>query len=79
MVAADAHFIPKNGNKQHLPTWQSNSEGIQNQLGYIMISNKHRNWDTQVGKGTSTLNIDYRRKLILTKIKIRFKRYKLTH
>ena len=68
------HFIPKNGNKNLLTTWQSNDEGIKKQLDYIMISKKHRNRVTQTKtKGSDNVNSEHRRKLILIKLKIKLK------
>ena len=67
--------------KNNSITWQNAEEGACKQLDYIMISNKQRNWVTQVRtKGTANPNSTNQHQvlLLLLKMRIRVKKANLT-
>ena len=60
--------------KRHLYRWHNKEDGTYKQLDYMMISNKQKNWVTQVRtKGAANPNSDNQHQMLLMKIRIRIK------
>ena len=65
LCATNTHFIPHKMDKRHLNTWHNKEDGTYKQLDYMMISNKQKNWVTQVRtRGTANPSSAHRRQLL---------------
>ena len=74
LTAANTIYNPTNNDKENLVTWYSNTNNIKKQLGYIIISNRHKNWiQNTKTKGIANTNRTHRQRLFQVDITLKLK------